>query len=198
MCKVFFFGEDIGHEAFVGPLLRKVAAELEIVPKVQPFSATGGITRLHYEVEQFCSDLSRNKAEMPDIIVIATDSNCMGYAARKENIEKATSKFPEYRDLIVYAIPEPHVERWMLIDQAAFKRVLGKACKNPPVKCEKDLYKKLLLQSIRDAGRSPLIGGFEYAEEIVNEMDLESAQQNDAGIRKLIRDLRAQYKRVKG
>ena len=51
---------------------------------------------------------------------------------------------------VIYAIPDPHIERWLLLDSAAFKKVLDKGCSAPTQKCERGLYKRLLLQAVRN------------------------------------------------
>ncbi len=99
-----------------------------------------------------------------------------------------------FKDLTVCAIPDPHIERWLLIGSAAFKAVLGKGCAAPDYKCERDRYKKLLIQAIRDAGLSPLLGGMEHAEDIVNAMDLERMEQADDSLGKLIKALHKKFK----
>ncbi len=72
---------------------------------------------------------------------------------------------------VVLAVPDPHIERWLLLDSAAFKAVLGKGCEAPDFKCDRDRYKKLLAQAVSMAGLTPLIGGLEHARDIVGSMD---------------------------
>ena len=36
---------------------------------------------------------------------------------------------------IVKAIPEPHIERWLLLDGAASRAAVGKGCQAPDLKC---------------------------------------------------------------
>ncbi len=58
----------------------------------------------------------------------------------------------DYDPITIYAIPDPHLERWLLLDSAAFKHVLGRGCSAPDQKCEKERYKQLLIQAILEAG----------------------------------------------
>ena len=74
------------------------------------------------------------------------DANCQGYLKRRQELEPAV----EYCGCkVVYAIPDPHIERWLLLDSAAFKAVLGRGCDAPKQKCERKRYKRLLLDAVR-------------------------------------------------
>jgi endonuclease YncB( thermonuclease family) len=63
-----------------------------------------------------------------------------------------------------------------MLDGAAFKRVLGTGCQAPNQKCERDRYKRLLAEAVRGAGVVPVLGGIEYAEDLVAEMDIAVAR----------------------
>ena|SRR5579872_4284713 len=91
---------------------------------------------------------------------------------------------------VVYAIPDPHIERWLLLDSNAFKKVLGKGCDAPPRKCERDLYKRLLLQAVRATDLKAPFSGIEYTEDLVNAIDLDYLERNDESLGKLLKELR--------
>ena len=91
-------------------------------------------------------------------------------------------------------MPDPHIERWLLLDSGAFKKVLGKGCSAPDQKCNRDLYKQRYAQSIYAAGLTPLFGGLEHAPNIVSEMNLARAASRDKSFRHFLRDLRAALK----
>ncbi len=91
---------------------------------------------------------------------------------------------------MVLAVPDPHVERWLLLDGAAFKAVFGQGREAPDRKCSRNRYKDLLIAAIRAAGRTTYLGGIEYAEDIVHRMDLDRAARSDASLRSFIDDLR--------
>ena len=42
-------------------------------------------------------------------------------------------------------VPNPHVERWLLLDGAAFKAAVGHGCDAPDQKCDRGRYKERLL-----------------------------------------------------
>lgn len=94
---------------------------------------------------------------------------------------------------VAYAIPDPHVERWLLLDSTAFKKVLGKGCSAPGQKCDRGQYKRLLLDAIRQAGINPPLGGIEYAEDLVNAMNLEYLERSESSLGKLLKSLRQQF-----
>ena len=91
---------------------------------------------------------------------------------------------------VVYAIPDPHIERWLLLDSTAFKKVLGRGCNAPPRKCERDLYKRLLLQAIRASGKRPPLGEIQYTESLVSIIDLDYLELNDDSLGRLLKELR--------
>ena len=95
---------------------------------------------------------------------------------------------------VIYAIPDPHIERWLLLDSGAFKTVLGKGCPAPDQKCERDRYKYLLLEAIRGAGITPLLGGIEHAEDLVKAMDLQYLEQADDSLGRLLKALHDKFK----
>jgi len=123
---------------------------------------------------------------LPDLIIVAIDANCQTYLKTRLEIEKVNQR---YKHLTIHAIPDPHIERWLLLDSLAFKIVLGQGCRAPDQKCEKDRYKKLLYEAVKATGITPLLGGIEFAGDIINNMNLQRAMNADASFRKFIDDL---------
>jgi hypothetical protein len=99
----------------------------------------------------------------------------MGYVDKRAQLlgyaEKA--KFPD-PDNLVFAIPDPHIERWYLDDPQGFNKAIGTGALPvlPHYKCEKGLYKKVMRDAIASSGVAAQFGGYEYGEKIVEEMDL--------------------------
>ena len=122
------------------------------------------------------------------MIVVATDANCQGFGERVRQVAPRDAPAP-----IVHAVPDPHVERWLLLDGAAFKAVFGQGCKAPDRKCNRNQYKDRLIAAIRAAGSIPLLGGIEHAADIIREMDIDRAASADASLRSFVNDLRATF-----
>jgi len=61
----------------------------------------------------------------------------------------------------------------------------------PPPRCRKDLFKRALMDSFTAGGLFPSLGGAEYAEDIVSEMDVYEASSNDSSLGAFVTDLRA-------
>ena len=55
------------------------------------------------------------------------------------------------------------------------------------------LYKRLLLEAVRNTGTKPRLRGIEYTEALVNAMDLETLERKEASLGKLLKSLRHQF-----
>lgn len=191
MPEVLLFGEDAGHATVLQALVERLASEDRIEVDVQVRRARGGHGQMLKESRAFTREFQRGSQPLPDLLVIGRDANCEGYTKMKKVVEEVLVDYPGARAL---AIPDPHVERWLLLDSAAFKSVLGQGCSAPDYKCEKDRYKTLLAQAIRDAGVKPLVGGIEHAEELVKAMHLARVAKADASLGHFLKDVRAQFR----
>ena len=189
MHRIALFGEDFAHQEVIGALVSKVADEQGVAVGLDWRSATGGRPRLVDEFERFLRDLERQSDTRPELVVIATDANCLGLNRREREIPSRSLAFP-----VVKAIPDPHVERWLLLDGAAFKTVFGAGCDAPDLKCARDRYKAQLIRAIQGAGTTPSFGGIEYAADIVREMDLERAGQGDRSFKRFTDALRGVFR----
>ena len=194
MRKIAIFAEDHGHREFLEALLRRLAFEHNVKIELLPRSVRGGRAKVVSELKQALRDIERGSDSLPDLFIAATDSNCVGYVQRKAEVDAAAQGF---KTLVVAAIPDPHVERWLLLDSHAFKKVLGKGCSAPDQKCDKDRYKNLLRQACLDAGVESPLGGIEFAEDIVKSMDLKRMETADASLGKVIVEIRGWFEKWK-
>jgi hypothetical protein len=137
------------------------------------------------EFTQYLRDLKR-QGGLPDLVVIGTDANCKGYNGRRAQLPLEDCPVPA-----VVAIPDPHIERWLLLDGAACKAALGQGCQAPDHKCARDRYKEALNRAVMNAGIVPSLGGIEFAEDIVQAMDLDRAARADASLKRFRDDLQA-------
>ena len=80
-----------------------------------------------------------------------------------------------------------------MLDPNAFKTVFGVGCDAPDQKCERDRYKRLLLQAIRKTGIFPSLGGIEYAEDVISAVDIDKAALADASFGHFVREIRAVF-----
>ncbi len=187
MPRIVLFAEDYGHEEFVRSLVKRLALQYDIEVDFTPRSVRGGHGTTIAEFKKFLHDLERDREPLPDVLIVATDANCSRYAKRKKEIDAASKG---YQGFIISAIPDPHIERWLLVDASAFRAVLGRGCEAPDQKCDRDRYKDLLRKAMREAGISPPLGGLEYTEDLVNAMDLEHTERMDRSLDRFFKDLR--------
>jgi hypothetical protein len=195
MAEVLLFAEDDAQEKFVGALIQRMAAEFGLALKLRVRSSRGGFPRVLRELESYALVCERRAEASPDVVVVAVDANCKGLKDGCEEVEARASD--TLRDRLVVAIADPHIERWFLVDGAAFRSVLGHGCHAPDQKCEKDRYKGLLIRAVRDAGVEPLLGGIEYAEDLAKNIDLKRAAASDQALRRFISALRMKFEQLK-
>jgi hypothetical protein len=190
---VVVLGEDLGHRQFVSALVARLAREQNILVDTEswnPLGAQGSAVLL--TLRRYLHALTQGTEPVPDCLVIAKDGNCRGFLQRRQEIERLVPL--PFQDRLVYAIPDPHVERWLLLDSAAFRAAVGRGCPAPDRKCERDRYKHQLDQAIRAAGRQPLAGGIEYTEPIVAALDLRKVSRADPSLGSLVEQLEDKLK----
>ena len=193
MPEITLFCEDSFHEKFIGALLRRLGKEYGVGVAPRFLSAQGGLSRMQQEFKVFLRDLSRQRQQLPDSIIVVADANCEGHNKRKDLMDKSLAFYPKFQQLVSYAIPDPHIERWMLVDPKAFQTVFGRGCTLPALKCAKDEYKKLLRREIRESGIEAPLGGEEFAEDIVMAMDLGQVEVREASLGLFLKGLKAQF-----
>lgn len=191
MISIILFVEDVAHEAFLVPLIRRIASDEGRDVQINIRSSRGGRPRLLSELQQFVRSVLAGHEVAPDYLVIATDANCVGRTHWQNQVMAVCGLYvTRYPGSVILAIPDPHIERWFLVDSRAFRTVLGRGCAAPNQKCERDRYKQLLANAVRDAGVEPLLGGIEYAEDLVEHMDLDRMLTRDASLGTTIQEVR--------
>jgi len=188
MHNIAVFVEDFAHEQVLNILLRRLADAAGQPVNLVWGNARNGHGAVVRELKQFLRDIKAGKGSFPDLIIVATDGNCMGYAERRKQITDLTERVSART---ICAIPDPHIERWLMIDSAAFKQVFGLGCDAPDQKCDRDRYKSALVQAIRKSGVFPSLGGIEYASDIAKAIDMDRAAIMDNSLRHFITDFRA-------
>jgi Domain of unknown function (DUF4276) len=193
MPSITLFVEDFGHEEFITAWLDRFSRETRVHVEIRRYSVRGGHARAIQELGRFVQDVREAHEAWPDLLVVAIDANCQGYARCRTEIETAMGQLSFQ---VVLAIPDPHIERWILLDSAAFKAVFGKGCEPPDRKCDRDRYKRLLAQAVSQAGVTPLIGGLEHARDIVDSMDLSrmTHKGGDKALNRFLQELQKIFK----
>ena len=187
------FVEDQAHEAFVGALVRRIARDEEVETITRIRSARGGHGRALQELRTYQKLIEMNVFDSPpDLIVAAIDGNCATFRKKRTEIENATRTV--FQDRLVAACPDPHVERWFLADPDSFHEIVGHRPSVGRRKCERNHYKRLLADAIRQGNHPPTLGGIEFATELADAMDLYRAGTEDSSLRTFVEDLRAKLR----
>ena len=198
--RIGYFLEDRGHEIILKAFVTRAAKEKGLKRRDwldDVRAATGGKSIEAYKV--FLKDISRLDIHVPfDILIIASDGNCSGYTEKKQQLLKYSenTQFSQI-DILVFAIPDPHIERWYLNDPEGFNQAIGSGALPvlPPYKCEKGRYKKVMRDAVASSDVKSQFGGYEYGEKIVDAMDLYRAIKNDASLKHFIDDLKDAFTR---
>lgn len=191
MHRVALFVEDNAHQVVIGTLVQRLANEVDVSVRLDWRSTRRGHGKVVSEFRQYLADLSRQRDALPDLLVVATDANCKGLRARTKEFEVEEAPAP-----VILAIPDPHIERWLLLDGAAFKDVLGRGCEKPDLKCSRDRYKERLLNEIHAAGVVPSLGGIEFGEDLVKAMNIDRACNEDRALDRFVTEIRQHFTRA--
>ena len=189
MREIVLFVEDFAHRQVIGALVQRLAGDFDLDLRLHWRNATRGYGQVVREFNAYLRDLERHGDPKPDLIIVATDANCKGMNARIRDFGESAAPIP-----IIHAVPDPHIERWLLLDGAAFKAVFGRGCDAPDQKCNRDRYKQRLVQAIFAAGITPNLGGMEFAEEVVLQMDIGRTEQADGSFRRFVGSLRSVFR----
>ena len=189
--RIALFVEDSGHRRVIGTLVCRLARCHGIEVRFDWRNAIGGHGKVVNELREFLREPVGQDGHAPDMIVVATDANCSGLNEREKELKKLGS--PDASIPVIYAVPDPHVERWLLLDGAAFHAVLGKGCDAPDRKCDRDRYKEVLIRAVRSTGRTPILGGLEHASAIMRALDIERASRADRSFGRFVDSLRTAF-----
>jgi hypothetical protein len=156
---------------------------------LQTISARG--SRVQDRFAEFVQQATSNPG-LFDLLIVAHDGNCMGSVEREEELRKKVEKYMKaLRGKLIFAIPNPHIERWYLLDKRAFSRSTGirGEPKVPTYKCRRDIYKEAVRQALAASGIRALLDGAQYGERIATNMNLHAAGKLDAGLKRFVTEL---------
>jgi hypothetical protein len=190
MREIALFVEDFAHRQVIGALVQRMAQEAGIEVRLDWRNARRGHGKVVQELKDYLRDLGQQSERPPDLIIVATDANCKGLNGRVKDLQ--TPAPPPAR--MIMAIPDPHIERWLLLDSAAFKAVFDRGCDAPDQKCSRGRYKELLIRAIYATGISPNLGGIEFAGNIVEKMDIDRAAHADRSFGRFVNEMRGAFR----
>ena len=192
--RILYFLEDRAQEGFIKALVERIARN-ESLPCdsiIHDIRSARGGSRIINEFKKFLKDSATTITQDVDFVVVAIDGNCKGYNERVKQLEKCIRPDHPFKGKVVYAVPDPHIERWYIMDQRAFKNGVGldRAPEMPPYKCKKAYYKQVLNKALKDSNVNSLLGGVEFAEKIVDQIEnLESFARQNSGCQAFIENL---------
>jgi hypothetical protein len=188
--KVLIFVGDVAQENLIKALFVRVAREsgldLSRLEVQSPYSRGGGSIMA---LKDYINDYGMETAA--DCFVLGSDGNCNGFVEKRKMLEKNLKK-SNALDRTILAIPDPHIERWYLIDSSALSYAVGCPVGNysPKQKCDKGHYKNLLREAIQSVGVEPLQGGAEYGSEVGTNIDIFKASREDSGFKFFIQQVK--------
>ena len=168
--RIDFIVEDSAQERFLQEVVKRYFSNKGCDVDMITISNHGGRGEVYRTLKQYEKQWCSNEVSFPHKLVIGSDGNCQGYVYRRNEILSQISDLT-LRSVIACACPDPHIEKWYMLDEEAFNKVVGVVPNLPANKCEKSLYKNLLKKRVEDSGSFSTLGGVEYAEELVLEAD---------------------------
>ena len=94
-------------------------------------------------------------------------------------------------------MPDPHIERWYLCDHQALRQALSSSIKpkpSPKNKCGRDWYKTEYHRLLKEAEILIIVNEYEYAEAIVENLDLYEAGKKEPSLGQFLDSLRSALK----
>lgn len=188
---VVFLLEDVAQEALIPYLVRRLIVEqqknLEDYDLRVLYSRGGGSIRAF---KDFIKGVKKRKTPKADVLIVGSDGNCNGFAKRRDQLNNSAKGVPY--PVVITAIPDPHIERWYLLDSQALSDAAGVPVQATPpaAKCDKGHYKKLLKNAFAQHNLFPPLGGAEYGPNIAETIDLYAAGVADHALRDFLEQVR--------
>ena len=183
------FYEDAAHEAVVGAFFRTHCDAIGVNALLRVRNNAGGHGAMTHAVRSFFSATKRGEIA-GDAFLIARDGNGIGVVEREREL-KAICEQLEIAVPIVYAIPEPHIEHWLLLDPHAIKTVFGVRFDEVAHHPNRGGYKNALAQVCVAANINSPTGGIEFADDIVAVANLQQIRQRDNSVDRFLRGIEA-------
>jgi hypothetical protein len=183
------FVEDRAHEEFLKALIGRLSSAEGINIMMRTRAARGGHGRVVAEFKLYQAAVEQGFPPLPDLLVVAVDANCQPFREAQRELQSRLR--PKLCGRTAFACPDPHVERWFMADPESFATVVGVEPTRERRKCERDRYKRLLVEAIRKGGHVPTLEGIEFARDLVLAMDLYRACKNEPSLGSFCESARA-------
>ncbi len=189
--RVDFFVEDRAHEELLVALTKRVAKDEGVVIDCHIQTARGGHPRVMKAFRNYQTLRERGIGgpNNPDLLIVAIDGNCSKFDETRKSIREAASS--SYSHRLITACPDPHIERWYLLDPQSFGTIVGGQPQVRSRKCDRSYYKQVLATAVAEAGYVLPLGGIELGRALAAKMDLYRAGKNDVSFRAFVADLRS-------
>lgn len=195
--KIVYFLEDRAHEEFITRFVQRIAKdEFNVDLNNKVLSGRGGnlfVGKLKFFLRDY-----DDSSEFPDIIIVVRDSDCKtktecrNYKTRINELDGIYRDYQVMKDISVFCIPCPYIERWLVEDLNAIRSITD-ATNIQPVqfRCEKGYYKGRLKEFFKDFDS---ITGLEYAGDIVERLDIQVLCNADSNFQHFLTDLRSAFR----
>ncbi len=136
--EVDIFFEDRMQVELVKPIISRISVEHDVYPDISEKSVASSNHGKGDKIQDLKNYLKLFKKNfpsfrIPDVLVVAVDSNCDSFQETKESVIEIINK--EIVPYFVVACPYPHVEKWYLNDLECFNRIVGFSPSVPLEKC---------------------------------------------------------------
>lgn len=123
-----------------------------------------------------------------DLGIFCTDQDVSPSSRRKEIEEKIKQTNELFLSKVAIALPNPHIEAWLLLDDSAVKRLLG--IKGSLPLPHGDLPPKNRLTALYHESHNYCKSQNDLRVEIAQTMDLNICARKDSGFAKFLQDIR--------
>ena len=141
--KVLLFVEDNAQEVFILALLERLIEEegkrINDYEFIVLSSRGGGSIRAY---KDFLKQAKERRHLDANVLIVGSDGNCNGFPKRKKQLLAASKSIPY--PVVISAVPDPHIERWYLLDSQALAKAAGVPIRaaSPNVKCDKNHFRR--------------------------------------------------------
>ncbi len=198
---LLYYLEDRAHWSLISSLVKRITEELGIERKVVEDVRSPNPARLRERnaiKERFrdlVGDIRKGLIRF-DIFIVVVDGNREGVQKRRDDftrILRGKTGGEEALSKLVFAIPDPHIEKWYMMDRDAFRTATGADAPAQHLisNALKLDYKLMLKKAFIDSGIHAIGGGVEYAEDIITAIsDINKFKDLEQSCSSFVTDLR--------